>query len=695
VPLVTDVSYPSLIPVTVGKPGKRRALGKPLKRKPYQYHSVALGRKPTPLEERLLSLRTIPGELDARTAAIVGAVRMLRQQSIDVSRASLMRDLLHDTQAVLADGLDGAAQFGAAEHNLEWVRQGAALTLADDVISDAVASDRLQTFVRTRAERLIRDWREWALDTDEHLMRRQASTELWQQLVLRRIDTGLWQTARGIINVGFAAGRRAERHRLISLKKVAPEILVFTAVLDKNTCDECADADGAEFEEGSPEEDEYDVPYALCEGGVNCRCMIVAVGSEPGWVNAAIDHLAILHLVGDHEAALKAWDKRGRSSQSGVVDWGEVTDQDLHDAYAEALGTGGSPEQASDWPLPDDALRSEGERYPSVVSDAYKTWIDELEYDEKNAINEYTGSGYESINRYLRTGETEEMDIESHRDEYDEWVSNQQAELRADAENEYGNDVGNRYDEITEIWNEMSHVDSPYGDVSTHPTLPGITRPPADEPQGDKVSVAQLLEDIDVSSGLSDEEKDTIRERLAGTGGPARFTTHDASKMFDRQYEEPDFEGDSYESWLTDNYPDAIGGDSSEADVHAAAITSALKRAPKPPPPELVWRAISKLYEAVKKNNLAAGDVIRMDGFQSTSIKPTFARGWGKVLFEIKPRSGAYVDPISNSSGEKEFLLPHGHKYRVRGVTTIKFVGDPETHSGQTVIQLEDLGEAA
>ncbi len=117
-------------------------------------------------------------------------------------------------------------------------------------------------------------------------------------------------------------------------------------------------------------------------------------------------------------------------------------------------------------------------------------------------------------------------------------------------------------------------------------------------------------------------------------------------------------------------------------------ISSALDKAPHPPPPELVWRGCR--VSAGKLASLSAGDTIELKGFQSTSINPSTGQGWsgGTSVLEIKPAKGAYIRPISSHKGEYEYLLPHGMKYRVRGMTEVKFAN--HTHKTK-VIQLEML----
>lgn len=122
-----------------------------------------------------------------------------------------------------------------------------------------------------------------------------------------------------------------------------------------------------------------------------------------------------------------------------------------------------------------------------------------------------------------------------------------------------------------------------------------------------------------------------------------------------------------------------------------ANITSAIDKAPAPPPPVLIWRGVSASAAASQKflSSISNGDVLQLSGFQSTSINPRSVGKWagkGGVVFEIKPSKGAYLESVSWHKGEFEFLLPCNDKYAVRGVKDIKVGGKT-----RTVVQLEQL----
>ena len=118
------------------------------------------------------------------------------------------------------------------------------------------------------------------------------------------------------------------------------------------------------------------------------------------------------------------------------------------------------------------------------------------------------------------------------------------------------------------------------------------------------------------------------------------------------------------------------------------SLQSTLMKAPTPPPPDLVWRACATKGSENFAGKLSTGSVIKMQGFQSTSIEPKFAADWKQTdyVFEIQPAKGAYVNPISSHKSEYEFILPHDASYEVIGRTEV-FLGSTK----RKVLQLRML----
>lgn len=128
------------------------------------------------------------------------------------------------------------------------------------------------------------------------------------------------------------------------------------------------------------------------------------------------------------------------------------------------------------------------------------------------------------------------------------------------------------------------------------------------------------------------------------------------------------------------------------ASIHSTVngLDSALAKSPNPPPPDLVWRGVRAGEATEFAKSWATGDTVELRGYQSSSISPSFASDWarkneGGTLYEIKPTKGAYVNTISVHKQEKEYLLPHGARFLVKGRKEISISNGTK----REVIQLE------
>ena len=75
-------------------------------------------------------------------------------------------------------------------------------------------------------------------------------------------------------------------------------------------------------------------------------------------------------------------------------------------------------------------------------------------------------------------------------------------------------------------------------------------------------------------------------------------------------------------------------------DAETKLIQDALATAPTPPPPDLVWRGVAggPLATDTFLKQAHIGDVVTLDGFQSSTIRPEFVETWShRAVFEIKP----------------------------------------------------------
>ena len=87
------------------------------------------------------------------------------------------------------------------------------------------------------------------------------------------------------------------------------------------------------------------------------------------------------------------------------------------------------------------------------------------------------------------------------------------------------------------------------------------------------------------------------------------------------------------------------------------------------------------VYRGIDKSgfNPAVGDLVRLPGFQSTTLSPKIARGFAvtnsePAMLRIKTSRGLRLEQLSSEGGEAEVLLGHNWNYRVvgRGTTKLK-----------------------
>jgi hypothetical protein len=137
--------------------------------------------------------------------------------------------------------------------------------LIDDLIKllvDATISQVINE-VSSAAINIFTALRKLGLDRDE------VEQRLDEELILRS-EKSFDRIAQGTINEAVNAGRREE----MAARADAIERYVYSAIMDANTCDPCADWDGKE----AADPDELpETPNEECLGQSSCRCFIISV----------------------------------------------------------------------------------------------------------------------------------------------------------------------------------------------------------------------------------------------------------------------------------------------------------------------------------------------------------------------------------------------------------------------------------
>ena len=122
-------------------------------------------------------------------------------------------------------------------------------------------------------------------------------------------------------------------------------------------------------------------------------------------------------------------------------------------------------------------------------------------------------------------------------------------------------------------------------------------------------------------------------------------------------------------------------------------VRSALAAAPELPHAITAWRGLGLDSQAQAQflagceAALKGKTAVEMRGITSTSLNPAIASGFGDVRLEIRAKKGMYINSVSTTPGEREFLIDHGAKYRVVGIKEVPFGGGRK----RKVIQMEQI----
>lgn len=284
-PDIADVKFPSMIGAMPSAPRRRK--------KPTHYRGVTLGRQPTDFEAHVLSLSEIPHKFDAEVSAAVETLAEMRLSNLG---STPTREMM----AILLSAQNYMARYGAFEMRRECARQGLHLTIGD-AETDVELSDEDHSLCLTAAETAVKALSsEWdSIVSAASLSARRARKTFTREMVQEKAVISLKSQVRGLLNMAFSLGRRAQMRyialhaepmNVISLRTVdedeAEELVDYviqTAVMDQHTCEPCADADGLTFEYDDDEMLEHQPPYYLCDGGDRCRCVQVYVLKNGGY----------------------------------------------------------------------------------------------------------------------------------------------------------------------------------------------------------------------------------------------------------------------------------------------------------------------------------------------------------------------------------------------------------------------------
>ena len=137
----------------------------------------------------------------------------------------------------------------------------------------AVVESSVKATVRRMASRLRNELEAEAIDT---LRTGGSAQEVITRTVSNQLETGAFKGDAGSVLTKVWNVGRDEAARLVG----GVASVELSALLDGNQCGPCADADGSTAPFNSPEHDRLLPPLRDCDGGPNCRCLLLFVPTD-------------------------------------------------------------------------------------------------------------------------------------------------------------------------------------------------------------------------------------------------------------------------------------------------------------------------------------------------------------------------------------------------------------------------------
>lgn len=254
-----------------------------LEKKTFNYDGLTLGREPTELE-KTLDLKGMVADSESGKARMAQVILSIRGKLIEQAQ-SAAKDLSKDIHSLSLAPPEGAYngvskvvkqlfETGKKQVAEDLKRQGKSSgpsAFKDDTpnwiqrIVDRIMS-KVVGEVQARAIAFLAS--RGLLDPNDENIVAELKAALEDQSTKAFEDI-----ASQAANASIGAGRADE----LEARKDEIATYEYSAILDKNTCGPCEDADG---QTATDMTDLPEAPNPECEGGANCRCFIIGVGNE-------------------------------------------------------------------------------------------------------------------------------------------------------------------------------------------------------------------------------------------------------------------------------------------------------------------------------------------------------------------------------------------------------------------------------
>lgn len=251
--------------------------------KSFDYDGLTLYREPSAIEQ-IIGLKAIAGDLESEKAKLSGALIAYRDKLIEQA-AEKIEKLDTDTvyqltltpvpkaRKQLERVISSAFATGRRQVAREFAAQltGKAEFKDKDFDSDEDFEDFLDLIIDVMVSKLINEVQSRAINLYVTLkLLVDYTVERLVEMLASQSDAFVEETAASTANAAIQAGRSREAQA----RSDEWEKVTYSAILDRNTCGPCAEADGME---ATDEADLPDAPNPACEGGWRCRCFHIFV----------------------------------------------------------------------------------------------------------------------------------------------------------------------------------------------------------------------------------------------------------------------------------------------------------------------------------------------------------------------------------------------------------------------------------
>jgi hypothetical protein len=280
-------------PTTVVMPGTPGVVGATPQDAPLDA-PVGLARQATARERKFLDLRGIRLRLSQEKTALVSALVKLRRAHASTLAETLAKKDARDTAAFTdlrakhlpapdASSIKRAirgmqqrvAEYGATQVRRELGKQGQhvkALAGQRAASTKKTLNSALVSSADASSDKLVQSWQSLAIENAVRLRRSGlVGKELTDALLAElgaAAETFVARTAGEEVNEAFSLGRAWQAHQVKDQIGAA----IYSCVLDDNSCDNCSELDGQEFEIDSDDYEANSPPNPSCDGRDSCRC---------------------------------------------------------------------------------------------------------------------------------------------------------------------------------------------------------------------------------------------------------------------------------------------------------------------------------------------------------------------------------------------------------------------------------------